>query len=108
MGYVPHTEADRQRMLEAIGVDSIDRLFEVVPQESRYPSLDLPPGLSEMEVVRLFQGLAEENADLDHHPCFLGAGAYRHFIPAVVDHVLRRGSSTPPIPPINRRPAKGP
>lgn len=91
MGYVPHTEADRQRMLEAIGVDSIDRLFEVVPEESRYPSLDLPPGLSEMEVVRLFQGLAEENADLDHHPCFLGAGAYRHFIPAVVDHVLRRG-----------------
>jgi len=91
MGYVPHTEADRQRMLEAIGVDSIDRLFEVVPEESRYPSLDLPPGLSEMEVVRLLRGLAEENADLDHHPCFLGAGAYRHFIPAVVDHVLRRG-----------------
>jgi len=78
-------------MLEAIGVDSIDRLFEVVPEESRYPSLDLPPGLSEMEVVRLLRGLAEENADLDHHPCFLGAGAYRHFIPAVVDHVLRRG-----------------
>lgn len=91
MGYVPHTEADRQRMLEAIGVDSIDRLFEVVPEESRYPSLDLPPGLSEMEVVRLLRGLAEENADLDHHPCFLGAGAYRHFIPAVVDHLLRRG-----------------
>ncbi len=91
MGYVPHTEADRQRMLEAIGVDSTDRLFEVVPEESRYPSLHLPPGLSEMEVVRLLQGLAEENADLDHHPCFLGAGAYRHFIPAVVDHVLRRG-----------------
>ncbi len=91
MGYVPHTEADRQRMLEAIGVDSIDRLFEVVPEGSRYPSLDLPPGLSEMEVVRLLRGLAEENADLDHHSCFLGAGAYRHFIPAVVDHVLRRG-----------------
>jgi len=78
-------------MLEAIGVDSIDRLFEVVPEESRYPSLDLPPGLSEMEVVRFLQGLAEENADLDHHPCFLGAGAYRHFIPAVVAHVLGRG-----------------
>lgn len=91
MGYVPHTDADRQRMLEAIGVDSIDRLFEVVPEGSRYPSLDLPPALSEMEVVRLLRGLAEENADLGHHPCFLGAGAYRHFIPAVVDHVLRRG-----------------
>lgn len=91
MVYVPHTEADRQRMLEAIGVDSIDRLFEVVPEESRYPSLDLPPGLSEMEVVGLLRGLGEENADLDHHPCFLGAGAYHHFIPAVVDHVLRRG-----------------
>jgi len=91
MGYVPHTEADRQRMLKAIGVDSVDRLFQIVPEEKRYPSLDLPPGLSEMEVVRLLRGLAEENADLDHHPCFLGAGAYRHFIPAVVDHILRRG-----------------
>lgn len=91
MGYLPHTEADRQRMLESIGVDSVDELFQVVPAAKRYPSLDLPLGLSEMEVTRLLRGLAEENADLDHHPCFLGAGAYRHFIPAVVDHVLRRG-----------------
>ncbi len=91
MSYLPHTDSGRKRMLEAIGVDSIDRLFEVVPEESRYPSLDLPSALSEMEVVRLLRGLAEENADLDHHSCFLGAGAYRHFIPAVVDHVLRRG-----------------
>jgi len=91
VSYLPHTDSDRKKMLEVIGVDSIDRLFEVVPEESRYPSLDFPPALSEMEVVRLLRGLAEENADLDHHPCFLGAGAYRHFIPAVVDHVLRRG-----------------
>lgn len=91
MGYLPHTEADRQRMLESIGVDSVDELFQVVPAAKRYPSLDLPLGLSEMGVTRLLRGLAEENTDLDHHPCFLGAGAYRHFIPAVVDHVLRRG-----------------
>ena len=91
MSYIPHTEADRQKMLKSIGIDSVDELFQVVPEAKRYPSLEVPPPLSEMEVVRLLRGLAEENADLDHHPCFLGAGAYRHFIPAVVDHVLRRG-----------------
>jgi glycine dehydrogenase subunit 1 len=47
--------------------------------------------LNEMEVVRLLAELAEENADLDHYACFLGAGAYRHFAPAVVDYILRRG-----------------
>ena len=89
--YLPHTDQDRQKMLEAIGIDSIDRLFEVVPQGKRYPSLKLPPPLSEMEIARLLGRMAEENADLEHHPSFLGAGAYGHFIPAVVDHILRRG-----------------
>ena len=78
-------------MLEAIGVDEVGRLFEGIPAGVRYPSLRLPPALSEMELVRHLSHLAERNRDLDHHPSFLGAGAYRHFIPAVVDSILRRG-----------------
>ncbi len=91
MGYLPHTDGDRQKMLAAIGIDSLDELFQMIPEEKRYPPLDLPSPLSEMEVVRLLREMSEENADLVHHPCFLGAGAYHHFTPAVVDHVLRRG-----------------
>lgn len=89
--YIPNTDADRRKMLEALGLDSLQELFEVIPPEKRYPHLDLPPPLSEMEVKKLLRGLAEKNADLDHHPCFLGAGAYHHFVPAVVDHIISRG-----------------
>jgi len=89
--YVPNTTADRARMLSALGVDSVEELFEVIPAEKRYPGLSLPGPLSEIEVKQLLRGLAEKNADLDHHPCFLGAGSYHHFVPSVVDHIVRRG-----------------
>ncbi len=89
--YIPNTDADRGRMLETLGLDSLEELFEVIPPEKRYPRLDLPRPLAEMEVKNLLRSLAEKNADLDHHPCFCGAGAYHHFIPSVVDHVVRRG-----------------
>ena len=91
MSYIPNTDVDRAKMLEAIGLTSIEELFADIPEEVRFPALDLPATLSEMEVVRLLGELAEKNADLDHYACFLGAGAYRHFAPAVVDHILRRG-----------------
>jgi len=89
--YIPNTDADRRRMLETLGLDSLEELFEVIPARQRYPHLDLAQPLAEMEVRKLLHGLAEENADLDHHPCFLGAGAYHHFVPAVVDCIVRRG-----------------
>ena len=89
--YIPNTDADRARMLEALGSDSVDQLFEVIPAEKRFPALKLPGPLSEMEVKTLLRGLSEKNADLDHHPCFLGAGAYHHFVPSVVDHIIGRG-----------------
>lgn len=91
MGYVPHTEQDREKMLAAIGIDSVEQLFEVVPPPVRFPKLDLPLALSEMDLVAHLRDLSEKNADLEHHPSFLGAGSYRHFIPAAVDHILRRG-----------------
>ena len=91
MSYIPHTGQDRQEMLAAIGVGDSKDLFTDIPSPYRFPSLNLPPALSELEVSKLAQELAEMNDDLDHHPAFLGAGVYNHFIPAVVPHLLSRG-----------------
>jgi glycine dehydrogenase subunit 1 len=91
MDYIPHTDAEREAMLKVIGVSRIEDLFEAVPEKYRFPSLDLPPALTEMEVAWELQSLADANADTSHHACFLGAGAYNHYIPSVVDSILRRG-----------------
>jgi glycine dehydrogenase subunit 1 len=91
MPYIPHSEADRQTMLAAIGVRSVTELFEDVPQHARFPKLDLPPALSEIEARWELETLAGANITTEDGPCFLGAGAYRHFVPAVVDAALRRG-----------------
>ncbi len=91
MPYVPHSDEDRRAMFGAIGVRSIEALFEDVPQHARFPALDLPPALSEMEARWELEVLAEANLTAADGPCFLGAGAYRHFVPAVVDAFLRRG-----------------
>ncbi len=91
MPFIPHSEADRKAMLEAIGVRSIEDLFEDVPEHARFPELRLPRGVSEMEVRWELETLAQANFTTADGPCFLGAGAYRHFVPAVVDAVLRRG-----------------
>jgi len=91
MAYVPHTDSDRREMLATIGASSIDELFEEIPEEVRFPELNLPEPLSESEILDELRALSEKNWDLDHHACFLGAGAYNHFIPSVVRHVLARG-----------------
>jgi len=91
MPYIPHSDADRKAMLATIGAGSIDELFEDVPASLRFPGLDLPHPLSEMEARWELEDLAEANFTAADGPCFLGAGAYRHFVPAVVDAVLRRG-----------------
>jgi len=91
MPYVPHSEGDRNAMLAAIGVRSIEQLFEDVPEPARFPDLELPPALSEMEARWELEMLAEADLTTADGPCFLGAGAYRHFAPAVVDSFLRRG-----------------
>jgi glycine dehydrogenase subunit 1 len=89
--YIPHTEADREAMLHAIGVSRMEELFRDVPERLRFPKLELPPAASELEVERELQELAARNADVGRRPCFLGAGSYRHYIPATVDAVLQRG-----------------
>ena len=89
--YLPHTQADRRAMLEAIGVDSVEELFADVPADLRMKgSLALPLALSEPELVRHLCALATDNQNLQDTVCFLGAGAYDHYIPSVVDHVIRR------------------
>ncbi|GAP18190.1 aminomethyl-transferring glycine dehydrogenase subunit GcvPA [Levilinea saccharolytica] len=89
--YIPHTDAEREAMLRTIGVKSLDELFQDVPAEFRFPKLDLPPALTEMEAVAQLQELAGANENTRDLVCFLGAGAYNHFIPAAVDSLLRRG-----------------
>jgi len=90
VSFIPNTDADRAAMLEAVGKPSVADLFHDVPAPHRFPKLDLPPALSEQEVLRELDALARANADCGALPCFLGAGAYRHFIPSVVDYVISR------------------
>jgi len=91
MNYVPITAADREAMLRTIGVDSIEALFADIPKDKRFPKLDLPAPMSELEVVRHVSDLAAKNAHVGEYACFLGAGAYNHFIPSVVEHLIYRG-----------------
>src|SRR3569832_260421 len=91
MRFLPHTDADRADMLAAIGVGSIDDLFTDIPPEKRLSrSLDLPRLKSELEVSRILRGLAARNRAAGDGPCFAGAGAYRHHVPASVDHIIQR------------------
>ncbi len=77
-------------MLEAVGVADTDELFRDVPRQLRYPRLDLPAPAAELEVLRELEALAGRDLVPGRAPCFLGAGAYRHFVPSVVDVVVSR------------------
>jgi glycine dehydrogenase subunit 1 len=91
MSYIPHTELDRQQMLAAIGVTTIEDLFDAVPASHRFPKLDLPDALSEMEIAAEMQALADANDHASAFALFRGAGAYHHFVPSAVNHMLLRG-----------------
>jgi glycine dehydrogenase subunit 1 len=90
MNYVPHTECERRDMLAAIGVDRVEDLFADVPEKVRFPEFNLPPPLSEPDLVREMQALAARNLPIDPVHSFLGAGACHHFRPSTVDYVLSR------------------
>jgi glycine dehydrogenase subunit 1 len=93
MRYLPLTDADRKLMLERIAVDSVDDLFADVPAAASLPGPlpTLPNHLPEFEVERIIGGLAAKNLSAGDCPSFLGAGAYRHHVPASVDQLLLRG-----------------
>jgi glycine dehydrogenase subunit 1 len=92
MRYLPLTEADRRAMLARIGVPSIDSLFRDVPEKVRLKApVHLPDHQGELEVERAIGALAAKNLGTSRAPSFLGAGAYRHHVPASVDHLIQRG-----------------
>ena len=89
--FIPHTDADRAAMLRTVGIEKLEDLFADVPARYRFPTLDLPPVLTEMEVTAELREIAQANENLQELTCFLGAGAYNHYIPAAVDAIIRRG-----------------
>jgi glycine dehydrogenase subunit 1 len=88
--YISITAAERAEMLRAIGAESVEALFADVPEERRFPPLDLPAPLSEPELLRDLRHLSSQNANAQMQSVFLGAGAYNHFVPSAVDQILRR------------------
>ncbi len=91
MAYYPHTPTERDEMLAAIGAADIDALFADIPARLRNPKLSVPPALSEMETLAELRELAENNHHAGKSALFLGAGAYNHYTPAVVDALIQRG-----------------
>ncbi|MEM7569090.1 MAG: aminomethyl-transferring glycine dehydrogenase subunit GcvPA [Pseudomonadota bacterium] len=92
MRYLPLTDHDRRDMLSVLGAQNIDDLFCDVPREALLDApVDLPPHASEMAVSRSMRALAGQNLAAGDAPFFCGAGAYRHHIPASVDHIIQRG-----------------
>src|SRR5436190_1850432 len=106
--YTSATDADRRAMLDAMGAESIDELFEQIPAEVRLGrALDLPPGLTETECFDHLAGLAARNAHADAEVCFLGAGMYDHYVPAVVDAITQRSEFLTPYTPYQPEVSQG-
>jgi glycine dehydrogenase subunit 1 len=89
--FIPHTSSEREEMLKVIGIQRVEELFEDVPAQHRFPELDLPPAMTEMEIMSALREISSGNASTQDLVCFLGAGAYHHYIPAAVDSIIRRG-----------------
>src|SRR5947209_4867730 len=91
MRYIPHTEQQVETMLRTIGAAETAELFEAIPAELRRRDLlDVPPPMSEIELRAHFQALAAANRSVAQQACFLGAGLYDHYVPAVVATVVGR------------------
>jgi glycine dehydrogenase subunit 1 len=91
MTFNPHTDEDRAEMLATVGVDAIDDLFAPVPANVRFPNLNLPRALTEVEAAQHLAALAARNIVPAPDDIYLGAGSYQHYIPATVGQILSRG-----------------
>ncbi|MCJ7695756.1 MAG: glycine dehydrogenase, partial [Anaerolineaceae bacterium] len=104
--YTPHTPSEIEAMLDAIGNEKIEDLFQEIPEKFRFPDLKLPQALTEFEVLTELQEIASANASTKDMLCFLGAGAYDHYIPSAIDSLIRRSefltSYTPYQPEISQ------
>lgn len=91
MSFNPHTSDDRRAMLETIGATSVEELFAPVPEDVRFPELNLPRQLTEMEAHRRLSDLAAKNVVPAPEDNYMGAGSYQHYVPASVGQILSRG-----------------
>jgi glycine dehydrogenase subunit 1 len=92
MAYILNTPDDVRAMLQTVGIDAIDDLFDVIPPELRLDrALTVPSALGELDLTAHLAALAAKNDGADSRPCFLGGGSYDHFIPAAVDSLAGRG-----------------
>src|SRR3989338_106805 len=91
MSYIPHTEKDIQEMLKVAGAKSVEDLFTTIPDNIRIKKpLNLPAPLSEQELLQEMTTLIRKNAAVEEYASFLGAGAYNHYIPSTVNHLISR------------------
>jgi len=91
MRYIPVTDKDREQMLKKCNAGSIEQLFTDIPDKVRLKEpLKLPKAKSEMELIKYMQSLSSMNSNTDDYACFLGAGAYDHYIPSVISHLISR------------------
>jgi glycine dehydrogenase subunit 1 len=92
MRYLPNTEQNQRQMLDVIGAGSLEDLLARVPPKARLSRpLHVGPALAETDLIRHLRELADENADADSHVCFLGGGAYDHYVPSPINHLILRG-----------------
>ena len=89
--FTPNTEEHRKKMLDAIGMDSVEDLFADIPEKVRNPDLNLPKAMSELDLRAYASELSSRNASAGEYTSFLGAGSYWHHIPAVVSSIASRG-----------------
>ncbi|MXX04350.1 MAG: aminomethyl-transferring glycine dehydrogenase subunit GcvPA [Gemmatimonadetes bacterium] len=112
MTYIPNTDADRQAMMEAIGIGSVEELLTVIPNDVRLDGpLDLPPALSELELHDSMGEMAARNRSADRMASFVGGGMYDHFVPSAIGHLASRSefltSYTPYQPEVSQGTLQG-
>jgi glycine dehydrogenase subunit 1 len=90
MAFIPLTADEREQMLEAVGVGAVADLFVDIPMDVRFPHLDVPAPLTELETVTKMSALAARNQHVGQLACFVGAGYYNHYSPSVVHHLMGR------------------
>ncbi len=91
MRYIPQTASEREQMLKSVGIDSVETLFDCIPSEVRLKELpDLPPAMTESQLMAHLSQLASKNNPAGDKPSFLGAGVYDHYVPSVINHMLLR------------------
>src|SRR3990167_1455156 len=91
MSYIPHTEDDVKKMLDVIDIKTVNDLFKAVPPDIRLKKpLNLPEPLSEQEVQSELANISRKNATVEDYISFIGGGAYNHYIPSIVNHIILR------------------